>query len=177
MTLEQGKKMSDTDENKPAGKPGQRNRKGEQRRQKSGQPQSPKPDQLQSREPDQPQRPEPDRQPDAREPIEAAATSPDSAPAGAAAPADSVPVSMQTIANAYGDYTMKSLEETRSFVERLTGVRSLDKAMEVQTEFAKQACQTFVAESEKIRGLHRELAKQIFKPLESIIAKTTRDPR
>jgi hypothetical protein len=176
--------MSDTDENKPAGKPGQRNRKGEQRRQKSGQPQSPKPDQLQSAEPDQPQqppdqpqRPEPDRQPDAREPIEATVASPDSSPAGAAATADSVPVSMQTIANAYGDFTMKSLEETRSFVEKLTGVRSLDKAMEVQTEFAKQACQTFVAESEKIRGLHRELAKQIFKPLESITAKTTRDPR
>jgi hypothetical protein len=168
--------MSNTDENKPAGKPGQRNRKGEQRRQKSGPPQSPKPDQLQSGEPDQPQRPEPDRQPDAREPIEATAASPDSSPAGAAVP-DRLSVSMQTIANAYGDYTMKSLEETRSFVERLTGVRSLDKAMEVQTEFARQACQTFVAESEKIRGLHRELAKQIFKPLESIIAKTTRDPR
>jgi phasin family protein len=180
--------MSDTDENKPAGKPGQRNRKGEQRRQKSGQPQSPnpdqlqspKPDQLQSGEPDPPQRPEPDRQPDASEPIEATVASPDSSPAGAAADSvvpGSVPVSMQTIANAYGDFTMKSLEETRSFVEKLTGVRSLDKAMEVQTEFAKQACQTFVAESEKIRGLHRELAKQIFKPLESIIAKSTRDPR
>jgi len=177
--------MSDTDENKPAGKPGQRNRKGEQRRQKSAQPQSPnpdqlqspKPDQLQSGEPDQPQRPEPDRQPDAREPIEPMVASPNTSPAGAPAPADSVPVSMQTIANAYGDFTMKSLEETRSFVEKLTGVRSLDKAMEVQTEFAKQACQTFVAESEKIRGLHRELAKQIFKPLEGIIAKTTRDPR
>ena len=174
--------MSDTDENKPAGKPGQRNRKGEQRRQKSGQPQNLKPDQLQSVEPDPPQRLEPDRQPDASEPIEATAASPDSSPAGAAAPADSiavatVPVSVQTIANAYGNYTMKSLEETRSFVERLTGVRSLDKAMEVQTEFAKQASQTFVAESEKIRGLHRELAKQIFKPLESIIARTTRDPR
>ena len=174
--------MSDTDENKPAGKPGQRNRKGEQRRQKSGQPrnpnpdqlQSPKPDQLQSGEPDPPQRPEPDRQPDAREPVEPMVASPDTSPAGAAA--DSVPVSMQTIANAYGDFTMKSLEETRSFVEKLTGVRSLDKAMEVQTEFAKQACQTFVAESEKIRGLHRELARQIFKPLESIITKTTRDP-
>jgi hypothetical protein len=177
--------MSDTDENKPAGKPGQRNRKGEQRRQKSAHPQSPKPDQLQSREPDppqrsepdQPQHPEPDRQPEAREPIESMAASPDSSPAGAAVPADSVPVSMQTIANAYGDFTMKSLEETRSFVEKLTGVRSLDKAMEVQTEFARQACQTFVAESEKIRGLHRELAKQIFKPLESMIARTTRDPR
>ena len=174
--------MSDTDENKPAGKPGQRNRKGEQRRQKSGQPQNLKPDQPQSGEPDPPQSLEPDRQPDASEPIEATVALPVSSPAGAAAAtdsvaADTVPVSMQTIANAYGNYTMKSLEETRSFVERLTGVRSLDKAMEVQTEFAKQACQTFVAESEKIRGLHRELAKQIFKPLESIIAKTTRDPR
>ena len=70
------------------------------------------------------------------------------------------PVSLQTIANAYGDYTRKSFEQTRSFFDKLTGVRSLDKVVEIQTEFAKQACETFVAEAQKIRDLHRELARQ-----------------
>jgi hypothetical protein len=43
-------------------------------------------------------------------------------------------------------------------------VRSLDKAIEVQTEYAKAAYETFIAESQKIRGLYSDLAKQTFKP-------------
>ena len=84
---------------------------------------------------------------------------------------------MQTIATAYGDYTKKSFEETKSFVEKLSGVRSLDKAVEIQTEFAKQAYETFVAESQKIRQLYGELAKQTLKPLQGLADKTTRDAR
>ncbi len=91
----------------------------------------------------------------------------------AVAPADNFPISIQTIANAYSDYTRKSLEETTSFVEKLTGVRSLDKAIEIQAEFAKQAYETFVAESQKICELYSELAKQIFKPFAGLLAKAT----
>jgi len=43
------------------------------------------------------------------------------------------------IATAYIDYTKKSFEDTRSFVEKLSGVKSVDKAIELQTEFAKSA--------------------------------------
>ena len=80
---------------------------------------------------------------------------------------------VQAIATAYGDYTKKSFEDTKSFVEKLSGVKSLDKAIEVQTEFAKSAYETFVAESQKIAGLYGDLAKQTFKPLESIVSKFT----
>ncbi|MGZ5876416.1 MAG: phasin family protein [Bradyrhizobium sp.] len=96
---------------------------------------------------------------------------------GAGAPADNFPISIQTIANAYGDYTKKSLQETRSFLEKLMGARSLDKALEVQTEFAKQTYETFVAESQKICGLYGELAKQAYKPWESLVAKATQAGR
>jgi hypothetical protein len=77
----------------------------------------------------------------------------------------------QAIAAAYGDYTKKSFEDTKSFVEKLSGVKSLDKALEVQTEFAKSAYETFVAESQKIASLYGDLAKQTYKPLEGIVAK------
>lgn len=77
------------------------------------------------------------------------------------------------IASAYGDYTRKSFEDTKSFVEKLSGVKSLDKAIEVQTEFARSAYETFVAESQKIAGLYGDLARQTFKPLEGIVAKFT----
>src|ERR1700738_889605 len=87
------------------------------------------------------------------------------------ASATSLQTGLQAIASAYGDYTKKSFEDTRSFVEKLSGVKSLDKAMEVQTEFAKSAYETFVAESQKIAGLYTDLAKQSFKPLEGMVAK------
>jgi hypothetical protein len=79
-------------------------------------------------------------------------------------PAEPTPVSLQTIANAYRDYTRKSIEEFGSFVEQLSGVRSLDKAMTVQTEFVKRAYETSVAESQKICELHNRLAKQTLDP-------------
>jgi phasin family protein len=79
----------------------------------------------------------------------------------------------QAIASAYGDYTKKSFEDTKSFVEKLSGVKSLDKAIEVQTEYAKSAYEAFVAESQKIAGMYSDLAKQTFKPMEGMVAKFT----
>ena len=170
--------MSTTHQSKAGGKPGQRGRKADQKGRKSDQQQSPKLDQQ-----------------DANEQIHATVASTDASTNGevaladapsistvapadtpsitAVAPADNVPISIQTIANAYGDYTKKSLHDTRSFVEKLMGVRSLDKAVVIQIEFARQAYETFVAESQKISGLYGELAKQAFKPLEGFVAKVT----
>ena len=87
------------------------------------------------------------------------------------ASATTVQNGIQAIASAYGDYTKKSFEDTKSFVEKLSGVKSIDKAIEVQTEYAKSAYETFVAESQKIAGLYTDLAKQAYKPLEGMVAK------
>jgi phasin family protein len=76
------------------------------------------------------------------------------------------------LASAYGDYAKKSFEDSKAFVEKLSGVKSLDKALEVQTDFAKSGYDTFVAESQKIAGLYGDLAKQFFKPLETIVSKS-----
>jgi phasin family protein len=80
---------------------------------------------------------------------------------------------LQAIATAYGDYAKKSFEDTKTFVEKLSGVKSVEKAIEVQTEFAKTSYETFVAESQKIGELYTDLAKQAFKPFEGMIAKAT----
>jgi phasin family protein len=165
--------MASPDQNKPGGKPGQRNRKAEQRRNKK---------------PDQPPSPAPDRQQEPEQRIDMAVASAEKqidtavAPSeptsiGAAAPADTLPIGLHTIATAYGDYTRKSLEETRSFVQKLSEARSLDKAVEAQTEFAKQAYETFVAESQKMRELYGKLARQTLKPLEGFVTKSTPTPR
>ena len=78
---------------------------------------------------------------------------------------------IQAIASAYGDYARKSFDDTKSFVEKLSGAKSLDKAIEMQTDFAKSAYGTFVTEAQKIAGLYGDLAKQSFKPVESIVSK------
>src|SRR6266849_2028172 len=45
------------------------------------------------------------------------------------ASATTVQNGIQAIASAYGDYTKKSFEDTKSFVEKLSGVKSIDKAI------------------------------------------------
>ncbi|SHM71930.1 Phasin protein [Bradyrhizobium lablabi] len=180
--------MSSTDETKPAARSGRRNKKGEARRQKSNPAESPAPVQMQTTEREQEQVPQADLQPAVSEPLEAvvaeamvaepdavlvdAALPTDAASPAEPATADASPVSLQTLANAYRDYTRKSFEEFGSFFEQLTGARSLDKAMEVQTEFVKRAYENSVAESQKIRELHRKLARQTFEPFGGLIGKT-----
>jgi hypothetical protein len=84
-----------------------------------------------------------------------------------------IPGGFQAIATAYGDYTKKSFEDTKSFVEKMSAVRSLDKAIEVQTEFAKTAYETFVTESQKIGALYDDLARQSYKPFGGLVARMT----
>jgi hypothetical protein len=91
----------------------------------------------------------------------------------AIASSDAFSSGFQAIATAYGDYTKKSFEDTKLFVEKLSGVKSLDKAIEVQTEFAKTAYETFVTESQKIAALYSDLAKQSYKPFGGFVAKMT----
>jgi hypothetical protein len=137
--------MPTPDQDKPAGKPRQRSRKADKP--------VPKPEQQPSPMLDQ-------RAEDQIEPMVAAA-----AANNAAIPVNDYPISLQTIANAHGDYAKKSLLESRSFVERLMAARSLDKAIEVQTEFTRQTCANFIADSQKICELYREFARQTLQPL------------
>jgi hypothetical protein len=86
-------------------------------------------------------------------------------------------VSVQALTNAYGDYSWKSLDQARTFFEQLAGVRSLDKAFQLQSDFAREAYDTFVAESRRIRELHGTLAKQRLGHLEEFVARMTRPTR
>lgn len=91
----------------------------------------------------------------------------------AVASANTFSSGLQSIATAYGDYAKKSFEDTKTFVEKLSGVKSIEKAIELQTEYAKTSYETFVAESQKIGELYTDLAKQAFKPFEGFVAKVS----
>jgi hypothetical protein len=68
----------------------------------------------------------------------------------------------QALAAHTTDYVTKSLEQSSTTFEKLAGARSIDKAVEVQTDYAKQAYEGFVAQSEKTRELYAQLAKRVF---------------
>ena len=59
-------------------------------------------------------------------------------------------------------------EDTKSLAEKLSGVKSLDKALEAQGDYTKVAHETFVADAQKIADLYGDLAKRAFKPLEGV---------
>ena len=77
----------------------------------------------------------------------------------------------QAIATEFADYSKKSFEDGTKVMEKLLGAKSLDKAIEIQTEYAKTAYEGFVAEATKISELYADLAKETYKPFEAYIVK------
>lgn len=77
----------------------------------------------------------------------------------------------QAIATETTDYTKKSFEAGAANFEKLLGVKSFEKAVEIQTDFAKQAYEGFVAEATKLSDLYSDLAREAYKPFESLVAK------
>jgi phasin family protein len=81
--------------------------------------------------------------------------------------------SAQAIATEVADYSKKSMEGSAAAWEKLIGAKSLEKAMEVQSEYAKSSYQDFVAEATKIGELYADFAKEVYKPFEGAFAKAT----
>jgi hypothetical protein len=79
--------------------------------------------------------------------------------------------SAQAIAVEIADYSKKSFEESTAALEKLFGVKSVEKAIELQTAYAKTAYEGFVAEATKIGEMYTAMAKESFKPFETLMAK------
>ncbi|MBS0245866.1 MAG: phasin family protein [Proteobacteria bacterium] len=83
----------------------------------------------------------------------------------------SVSKSAQAIAAEIADYSKKSFEESTAMMEKLFGAKSFEKAIEVQTEYAKAAYEGLVAETSKLGEMYSALAKETYKPFENMMAK------
>src|ERR1700735_3237216 len=80
---------------------------------------------------------------------------------------------VQAIAAETADYSKKSYEEGTAALEKLFGAKSLDKAIEIQTAYAKSAYEGFVAQATKMGELYAELAKESCKPFEHFAGKAS----
>jgi hypothetical protein len=79
----------------------------------------------------------------------------------------------QAIATEVADFSKKSFEDGTKVMEKLLGAKSIDKAIEIQTDYAKTAYEGFVAQATKIGELYADLAKETYKPFEAYVAKAT----
>ena len=77
----------------------------------------------------------------------------------------------QAIAAEVVDYSKKSFEDGTKVMEKLLGAKSIDKAIEIQTDYAKSAYEGFVAQATKIGELYADFAKESYKPFEAYVAK------
>jgi hypothetical protein len=72
---------------------------------------------------------------------------------------------LQAIAAETTDYSKKSFEKSRAHFEKLMGVKKIDEAIQLQSDFAKSAYEDFVAQATKIGDMYSSLAKEAFKPI------------
>lgn len=85
--------------------------------------------------------------------------------------AASLSKSMQTLATEAGEFSKKSWENGTSTMEKLFSAKSLDKAIEIQTDYVKQAYEGFVSQATKMGDIYAEMAKDAYKPFENAVAK------
>jgi len=85
---------------------------------------------------------------------------------------DVVAKGLQAIATEAVDYTKKSFEASTSAFEKLAGVKTLDKAIEIQTDFARASYEAYVAQTSKVGTALTNLAKDSFKPFEGALSRT-----
>ena len=84
--------------------------------------------------------------------------------------ASTVTKGFQDIAAESTDYSKKAFAANTEVVEKLLGAKSVETAIQIQTEYAKSAYEGFVAQASKINELIVKLATEAFKPVETAIA-------
>lgn len=79
----------------------------------------------------------------------------------------------QAIAQESADYSKRTFERGTAAMEQIMSAKSLDKAIEAQQGFAKEAYEGFVGQWNKLGELYIAAAKEAYKPFESQISQFT----
>jgi phasin family protein len=74
---------------------------------------------------------------------------------------------VQAITVELADYSKKAFEQSTAATEKLLGAKSLDKAIEVQTDYVRSAYEGLVAEATKLGELYSDVAREVYKPFEN----------
>ena len=85
--------------------------------------------------------------------------------------ASKVSKSVQAISAEATDFSKKSFETSSALVEKLLGAKTLESAIQIQSDYAKSSYETFLAQMTKFGELYSTLAKDVMKPVELAVAK------
>jgi hypothetical protein len=69
------------------------------------------------------------------------------------------------------DYSKKAFEDATRAFEQLAGSKSIEQAIEIQSQYAKKAYDTWVAEASKLSEMYVGMARDAYKPVEQAVAK------
>ena len=87
------------------------------------------------------------------------------------ATATAVTRGLQAIASETTDYSKRSIENTSSFFEKLFSAKSIDTAIQLQSEFAKSQFEGFIAQATRVSEIYKDIAKEAFRPVETAMNK------
>jgi hypothetical protein len=77
----------------------------------------------------------------------------------------------QAIAAEVTDYSKKAFEDSTRAFEQLMGAKSIEQAIEIQSNYATKAYDAYVAEMSKLGEMYAGLAKDAYKPVEAALGK------
>jgi hypothetical protein len=77
----------------------------------------------------------------------------------------------QDIATTVADYSKKSFEDGTRVWEQLVGVKSVEQAWAIQTQYAKSAFDSYVAHASKLSQMYVDLARNAYRPVEQATTK------
>jgi hypothetical protein len=77
---------------------------------------------------------------------------------------------LQELAAESTDYSKKAFAAGSAVFEKLLGARSLEAAVQIQSDYAKQAYEGFVAQAGKISELYAKVASDSLKPVTTAYA-------
>ena len=80
----------------------------------------------------------------------------------------------QEIAKETADFSKKQFETSSAVAEKLMATKSIEKAVELQADYAKNTYESFVSQATKIGELYAGIAKESYKPFEAVAPKVTK---
>lgn len=79
----------------------------------------------------------------------------------------------QAIGTRVTDYSKRAFEDATRAFEQLIGAKSFEHAIEIQSQYAKKAYDSWVAEVSKLGEMYAAVARDAYKPVEKAVAKRT----
>jgi hypothetical protein len=69
-------------------------------------------------------------------------------------------------------YSKKAFEDATRAFEQLVRAKSVEQAIEIQSQYAKKAYDNYITEVSALGEMYVSLARSVYKPFENALAKT-----